>query len=292
LTTIAILLAIGAAISWGLDIVLSKPALRYMDTFSYGAIRPFIALLFVIPIGALTSGFVFVSWNLVLIAVIAGIIDSFIGAMLFYYAVHRVPANEASSLANTAPFWGVIASVLILGEPMRPVLLVSALLVVTGAVFLVNNRDTKAVSGFSWAALPALGSGILWGFVETVPAKYCLTNGMSPLTFQLILIASSGTAWSIAAFVRSRYKPLYFKRQGVLLALLTSILGYVVAWLLWLYAVNLVPASLISPVRGSMTLFTVLFSVVLLREKLSTRSALGAVFVLAGVLIVSIFASH
>lgn len=291
MTTIAILLATGAAITWGLDIVLSKPALRYMDTFSYGAIRPLFALLFVIPIGAFTSGFEVASWNLVFIAVIAGITDSFIGAMLFYYAVHRVPANEASSLANTAPFWGVIMSVLILGEPMRPVLIISALLVVSGAVFLVNNRNSASLSGFSWAALPALGSGILWGFVETVPAKYCLTNGMSPMTFQLILIASSGIAWLIAAFVRSRRKPLSFKRQGVMLALLTSILGYVVAWMLWLYAVNLVPASLISPVRGSMTLFTVLFSVALLKEKLSARSALGALFVLAGVLLVSIFAS-
>ncbi len=292
MTTIAILLATGAAITWGLDIVLSKPALRYMDTFSYGAIRPLFALLFVIPIGVLTSGFELGSWNLLFIAVIAGITDSFIGAMLFYYAVHRVPANEASSLANTAPFWGVITSVLILGEPMHPVLLVSALLVVTGAVFLVNQRNPKSMPGFSWAALPALGSGILWGFVETVPAKYCLTNGMSPMTFQLTLIASSGLAWVIAAFVRSRRKPLTFKRQGVMLALLTSILGYVIAWILWLYAVNLVPASLISPVRGSMTLFTVLFSVLLLRERLSARSAIGAILVLSGVLLVSIFAPH
>lgn len=292
MTTIAILLATGAAISWGLDIVLSKPALRYMDTFSYGAIRPLFALLFVIPIGLLTSGFELGSWDLLFIAVIAGIMDSFIGAMLFYYSVHRVPANEASSLANTAPFWGVITSVLILGEPMQPVLLVSALLVVSGAVFLVNNRNTKSVSGFSWAALPALGSGILWGFVETVPAKYCLTNGMSAMMFQLTLIASSGMAWSIAALARSRRKPLYFKPQGVMLAFVTSILGYVVAWMMWLYAVHLVPASFISPVRGSMTLFTVLFSVVILRERLSSKSAIGAILVLSGVLLVSIFASH
>lgn len=211
--------------------------------------------------------------------------------MLFYYAVHRVPANEASSLANTAPFWGVLTSVLILGEPMKPVLIAAALLVVTGAVFLVNKRNSKSISEFSWAGLPALGSGILWGFVETVPAKYCLTNGMSVMTFQLILIASSAIAWGIAVLARSRRRSFRFKPRGIILAFLTAILGYAIAWILWLHAVDLVPASLVSPVRGSMTLFTVLFSVALLREKLSARSALGAVFVLAGVLLVTIFAS-
>ncbi|TSA49281.1 hypothetical protein D4R47_04110 [archaeon] len=36
--------------------------------------------------------------------------------MLLYYAVNRASAHEASPLANTAPFWGVLTSILILGE--------------------------------------------------------------------------------------------------------------------------------------------------------------------------------
>jgi drug/metabolite transporter (DMT)-like permease len=290
-TTIAILLATGAAIAWALETVLSKPALRYMDMFSYGAIRPLFALLFVIPYGLLTSGFVFPGWELLGIAAVAGVIDSFVGSMLFYYAVNRVSAHEASSLANTAPFWGVVTSIVILGEPMQPILLVAAVFVVLGALFLVNQSDEKSMFRLSWSALPALGSGILWGFVETVPAKYCLTNGMSVMTFQLTLIVSSGIAWGIAALVHSRRIPLRFPRRGVALAFVTAVLGYGVGWIFWLSGVSMAPASLLSPVRGSMTLFTFLFSVVLLRERPSRRSAFGALFVLCGVLLVSIFGS-
>ena len=287
--TVAILLATGAAIAWALETVLSKPALRHMDMFSYGALRPLFALMFVVPYGILTAGFGFPGWRLLAIATVAGIVDSFVGSMLFYYAVSRVSAHEASSLANTAPFWGVITSILILGERMQPVLIVAAVLVVVGALFLVSRSDEKSMFRLSWSALPALGSGILWGFVETVPAKYCLTNGMSVMTFQLTLIVSSGIAWGIAAFVRSRRTPLRFCRRGVALAFVTAILGYAVGWILWLSGVNMVPASLLSPVRGSMTLFTFLFSVILLHERPSRRSAFGALFVLCGVLLVSIF---
>ncbi|TSA49282.1 hypothetical protein D4R47_04115 [archaeon] len=57
MTTIAILLVTGAAIAWALETVLSKPALRYMDMFSYAVIRPLFALVFVIPFGLFTSVF-------------------------------------------------------------------------------------------------------------------------------------------------------------------------------------------------------------------------------------------
>ena len=291
MTIVVILFAIGAAIAWALESILSKPALRYMDMFSYGVIRPLFALTFVVPFGLLTSGFAFPGWKLLGIAMVAGIIDSFVGSMLFYYAMRRVPAHEATSLANIAPFWGVITSILILGEPMQPVLIIAAVFVVLGAAFLVNRGDDESRSRLSWSALPALGAGILWGFAETVPAKYCLTSGMSPITFQLIFIVSTGVAWGIAAFIRSRRTPLRFPRRGVALAFVTAIMGYAIGWILWLSGVSMAPASLLSPVRGSMTLFTFLFSVILLRERPSRRSALGALFVLCGVLLVSLFGS-
>ena len=243
------------------------------------------------PFGLWTSGFQFPGWRLVAIAAVAGVIDSFVGSMLFYFSVERVPAHEASALANTAPFWGVVASVFILGERLQPVLFVAAFFVVLGAFFLVNQRADESALRLSWNALPALGAGILWGVVETVPAKYCLTNGMSVGTFQLILIVSSGIAWGVAALIRSRRIPLRFPRRGVMIAFVTAFLGYALAWTLWLSGVKLAPASLLSPVRGSMTLFTFLFSVILLREHPSRRSALGVLLVLCGILLVSILGS-
>ena len=291
MTTVAILLATGAAIAWALETVLTKPALRHMDMFSYGALRPLFALLLVIPYGILTAGFGFPGWRLLAIATVAGIIDSFVGSMLFYYAVNRVSAHEATSLSNTAPFWGVITSILILGEPMQPILILAAACVVVGALFLVNKSDEKLSFSFSLQALPALAAGILWGFVETVPVKYCFASGMSVMTFQLTLIVSSGAAWGIAAALRSRRTPLRFPIRGVGFAFVTAVLGYGVAWILWLTGVSMAPASLLSPVRGSMTLFTFLFSVVLLHERPSKKSALGALFVLCGVLLVSVFGS-
>ena len=76
-----------------------------------------------------------------------------------------------------------------------------------------------------------------------------------------------------------------------MIAFVTAFLGYALAWTLWLSGVKLAPASLLSPVRRSMTLFTFLFSVILLREHPSRRSALGVLLVLCGILLVSILGS-
>lgn len=101
-TIIAILLATGAAIAWVLVSVLSKPVLRYMDMFSYGSIRPLFALIFVIPYQIITSGFRLVGWNLLAIAVVAGIIDSLVGSMLFYQIVERRLLQTVAGEAQTA----------------------------------------------------------------------------------------------------------------------------------------------------------------------------------------------
>jgi len=239
--------------------------------------------------GLSVSGFRFPGWSLIGIALAAGLLDSFFGLMLYFVSVKRISAHEASSLSNTAPFWGVTTSVVVLGEAPQPILFVAALLVVVGSYLLMMRRDESGGSRWGWGAVPALGAGIVWGFAETVPARYCLTHGMTPLTFQLVFLISVAIAWGSSALLRIRRQPLSFPRRGVLLALVTGLLGYVVGWLLWLSGLSLAPASLLSPVRGSMTLFAFLFSVILLRERPTRRAATGVLLTFAGVLLVTFF---
>ena len=54
--------------------------------------------------------------KLLIVAVLGGILDSFGGTLLHMIALKRSPAHEAVSLSNTAPFWGVVAAVVFLGE--------------------------------------------------------------------------------------------------------------------------------------------------------------------------------
>jgi len=290
MNTPAILLALAASVSWALAMVLDKVGLKWMGLVTYSAIRPFLGLLFVIPYGLLTVGFENPGMHLVAIAILGGLLDSFIAALLFRIALQRIPAHKATALSLTAPFWGVIAAVLILGERPRWVVFVAAILVVSGAVFLVDRRrSSPQVDRSLWGTAVSLSAGIIWGIAEMIPTKYCLTHGMTPLTYQLILVATAGVCWGIVAIAcRSAKHPLRFSWRGLGIALITAFVSFFLGWRLWLSGLALAPASVLAPVHGSMTLFAFLFSVLLLRERPSARSSIGVVLTFAGVLIASI----
>lgn len=290
MTNLAIFLALGAAVSWALTQVLTKTGLERMDLLSYASIRPLFALLFIVPYGLLTTGFQYTGLNLVAIAVLGGLIDAFFGSMLYFVAVKKSSAHEAASLANTAPFWGVVTAVLFLGEKPRLVVFVAAVLVVLGAYFLVTRRNITSTDYSLWQTLPALGAGVLWGVAETVPAKFCLNQGMSPIFYQLIMVSTAAVSWNLLASFRGKHLfhhhyPL--KDWGV--AAFTGFSGFFLGWTLWLTGLNLAPASFLSPIRGSMTLFAFLLSMVILRERPTARSAVGMLLTFGGVFLVSIF---
>jgi len=164
MNTLAILLALGASICWACVMVLVKVGLKRMDFVSFVAIRPLFALVFIVPYGLLTAGFNFSGFDLVGIAVLGGFLDSFVGSLLFFVAIQKIPARKATALSTTAPFWGVVAAVLFLGERPQLIIYVAAILVVVGAYVLSIRREKAFLSNHSaLAAFLALAAGILLG---------------------------------------------------------------------------------------------------------------------------------
>jgi len=285
---IAVLSAIGAALFWGVPQAVSKLGLARMDLVTYAAIRAAFALLFIIPYGLLTKGFSYADPVLIGMAAFAGFIDSFLGTMLYMYALKRGEAHGAATLANTAPFWGVVTAVLCLGEPSRASLLLAGALVPVGAYLLIFPGEKVGNHPPVSARLAALGAALLWGVAETGPAKYCLDRGMSPIEFQLILVGAAALSWWAVALLPSPRRNRHITRSGLGIALFTAVTGFFLGWLLWLYGLQFSRASVLSPIRGGMmTLFAFLTSLLLLRERPARRSWIGAALACAGVVLAS-----
>lgn len=82
-----------------------------MDAIVYGFIRPIFASILVLPYALSTPSLTFPSAGVVGLAILGGFVDMFVGVALFMYGMKRVSAHEAGTLSNTAPFWGVVVSV-------------------------------------------------------------------------------------------------------------------------------------------------------------------------------------
>ena len=288
-SSLPILLVLGAALCWAVAQTVTKLGLLRMDAVHYAATRAAFALLFIIPYGIGTGGFRLESPGLIGMAAFAGFIDSFLGTLLYMYALQRGQAHEAAALANTAPFWGVVTAVLFLREPARPALFLAAALVSLGAYFLISPAKDEGASRSVTGRLAALGTALLWGVAETGPAKYCLDRGMSPVEFQLILVGTAALAWWTMTLLPSSRRRRRIQASGLWIAFFTAATGFFLGWILWLSGLRLAQASLLTPIRGgTMTLFAFGTSIALLRERPTQRAWLGAALACGGVVLASI----
>jgi transporter family protein len=176
-----------------------------------------------------------------------------------------------------------------LGEPASPVAFAAAILIIGGTYFLIERRKSGESAHHVLPLLAALGAGVLWGFTAAVPAKYCLDSGMNPMAYHLLFTSSAAVLWGVAILPKLMRRSVRFTKRGMIVALASAFFGYFLGWILWLNALNLAPASLVSPIGGTSVLFTVLLSTVFLNERPTRRAIVGGVLVFAGVLLVSLF---
>lgn len=285
---IAVLLGVVATFTWALTWVLMKVGVDQMSWVSFGFLRPWIGLPFIALFAWATSGFVFESADLVLVALAGGFLNAFLGTALFYYALSHGSMHESNVLANTSPFWGVAAAIIVLGEPARLVTFGAGALVLAGTYFLVRRSRGDDRDRNLWALLSALGAGVLWGFTTAVPTKYCMDGGMSPIAYQLLFTGSAATAWTIAVLPGLWRRRLRFTRKGVFTAFVSSFVGLFVGWVLWLTALQRVDASALSPLVGLTLFFAVAIGVIFLREPINRRIVIGGALTVAGVTLVSV----
>lgn len=285
----AILLALGSAVAWAVTSVLMKLGVTSMTRIGFAAVRPWLGLIFVLPYALLVATLDFGSPLLVVVALGGSFLNAVLGTALFYYAITHAPLHRASILSNTGPFWGVLSSVLVLGEPARLVAFVAALLIVGGTYFLIERKKDGEDTPNVLPLLAALGAGVLWGFTAAVPAKYCLDQGMNPMAYHVLFTSGAAVIWGVVILPRLVQRTVKLTRRGILIALVSAFFGYFVGWILWLNALDLAPASLLSPISGTSVLFTVALSVVLLKERPSKRAIFGGILVFGGVVAVSLF---
>jgi len=263
----------------------AKPVLRHMDVLSYMLGRWLLVTPLALAFGAITGTLEFSGLFAIGMAACAGFIDSTLGGLTYLLAMQRTSAYQTSTLSSTAPVWGVASAILILGEPSRWQVFVAAGLAVLGAFFVAGHR--LRIREHSIGSMYGLVTGLLWGIAETIPAKLALDAGMSPAAL-LFVFAGSGvvTIALLLPILRGRF-PVRITRRGAELTALAGVGGAFCGWLLWLSALGLAPASVISPVRGSTLIFALLYAMLFLRERPGRWALLGATLIAGGVVLVS-----
>jgi drug/metabolite transporter (DMT)-like permease len=214
---------------------------------------------------------------------VTGILQT--GMRLWHYTgIEKVGTSRAVTLRSTHPIVSVVIGVTILQEQATPAILIGTLLVVAGIVMTSWQADEQ-IAGFRWRhMLFPIGTALITGIVHPI-RRYAMSISDEPLFFAAIvgvisLLCFSSTltltsireriVWNSNAFVPFIAAGV-FETSAVLLMLTAFVSG---------------PVVLVSPIAATSPIWTLLMSVVFLRdlERVNRYAVLGTFCVVAGVI--------
>lgn len=151
-TTIAALLAIGAAACWGVSTALSKYALRKIPVLHTTGIRFFFtaifSFLFVVVQGntALLGALDTTQWG----AIVTITFTTGMGALaLYYFGLQKIPASRSTLLELTWPLSAVLIGFLFLGERMTGTQILGAIALVVVMYFVAQSAEKSTIANHS-----------------------------------------------------------------------------------------------------------------------------------------------
>jgi uncharacterized membrane protein len=225
----------------------------------------------------------------IVIFAVAGVLASFFGRLFLYRGLDEVDVSITSSIVGSSPLFSAVTAAILLGERFEPVIYIGILLIVSGVATLslggrTRHRPDWRRSGIVWALLASACYGLSVttrkvGYnILNSPILGATTGAFASLSVYLTFLMVSRRGGLVSTFTKG--DTIFFVFAGVCssLGLLTSHL-----------ATSWGAVTIVSTLVGSYPLFALVLSVLVLREKISVKTLLGSVFVILGVLVISMY---
>lgn len=115
---------------------------------------------------------------------------------LFYFGIGRLPLGDAVTVQYTAPVWTALTAALLLGERLRPVIFLGALLSLAGVVLVARpaalfGAGATEIDGLGVAAVAT--AAVLSGLAYTFVRKLRTTDRPMTIIFYLSWIGMVGS---------------------------------------------------------------------------------------------------
>jgi bacterial/archaeal transporter family protein len=277
----AVLLACGSAVLFGAMSVAVRFAVRRSGDAELGSLAmSSVALALTAALGLLADRDLDLgqTWPFL----IAGLIAPGMSQVLFVRAVREAGAARTSVLMGTAPLVAVAIALLFLREPVRPLLLVGAALIVAGGIALAGER-VRPADFRRLGALFALTATVLFAVRDNVLRSFAKDTDVHALVAApaSLLAAVAGIALFLT-FSRAGSWARGYGRQLRLFLPAGVLFGLSYAALFAAYYRGRV--SIVAPLVATESLWGVGFSLVFLRrsELVGRWLLAGAALIVAG----------
>jgi uncharacterized membrane protein len=227
-----------------------------------------------------------VSWSALAYFAVSGALANCVARLLNFRSMRVIGVANTSAVVGSSPMISTVLAIVFLGEPMLFTVVAGAALVVAGVYFISGSEGLGLVGGGALAA-PALSATF-----------YAASNVFRKLGLNLqphsVLAAQSSTLSGLILFAgyllaSGQTGDLAAHRENLLYYVAAGLVGGV-GWVAIMKAMSLGTVSVVGTIVFSYPLISLALTWLLLRgqEKITTRTVLGCVTVVAGVILVTL----
>lgn len=275
--------ALGSAFFAGITAVLAKVGMKNVNSTLATAIRTVVVLIF--------------SWWMVFLVGSQAEITRLSGRTLFYLvlsglstgaswlcyfrALQLGDVNKVAPIDKSSTVLTILLAFLLLGEPVSAPQIVGVLGIGTGTLLMISRKETDAEGkpDGRWLLFACLSA--LFASLTSIFGKIGVEGVESNLGTAIRTVVVLGMAW-LMVFVTGQQKGIRRIGRRDWLFLLLSGLSTGLSWLCYYRALQDGPASVVVPVDKLSILVTIVFSRLILHEKLSRRAAAGLALLVLG----------
>lgn len=275
--------ALGSAFFAGITAVLAKVGMKNVNSTLATAIRTVVVLIFswwmVFLVGS-QAEITRLSGRTLFYLVLSGL-STGASWLCYFQALQLGDVNKVAPIDKSSTVLTILLAFLLLGEPVSAPQIVGVLGIGIGTLLMISRKETDAEGkpDGRWLLFACLSA--LFASLTSIFGKIGVEGVESNLGTAIRTVVVLGMAW-LMVFVTGQQKGIRRIGRRDWLFLLLSGLSTGLSWLCYYRALQDGPASVVVPVDKLSILVTIVFSRLILHEKLSRRAAVGLALLVLG----------
>lgn len=275
--------ALGSAFFAGITAVLAKIGIENVNSMLATALRTVVVLAFswlmVFVVGS-QGGIAQISGTTLLFLILSGL-STGASWLCYFKALQLGDVNKVAPIDKSSTVLTILLAFIFLGEPVSIPQALGVVGIGVGTLLMIAKKEVEDGKPHSKAWLVYAFLSAVFASLTSIFGKIGVENVESNLGTAIRTIVVLVMAW-VMVFVTGEQKGIRSigKKSWVFLFLSGITTG--LSWLCYYRALQDGPASVVVPIDKLSILVTIVFSWIVLKEKLTPKAAVGLVLILAG----------
>lgn len=275
--------ALGSAFFAGITAVLAKIGIENVNSTLATALRTVVVLAFswlmVFVVGS-QGGIAQISGTTLLFLVLSGL-STGASWLCYFKALQLGDVNKVAPIDKSSTVLTILLAFIFLGEPVSIPQALGVVGIGVGTLLMIAKKEVEDGKPHSKAWLVYAFLSAVFASLTSIFGKIGVENVESNLGTAIRTIVVLVMAW-VMVFVTGEQKGIRSIGKKCWVFLFLSGITTGLSWLCYYRALQDGPASVVVPIDKLSILVTIVFSWIVLKEKLTPKAAVGLVLILAG----------